>query len=61
MYQLFMEEMLKVRSQPLNVTLAPAELAEQEALAQQIVTALVKRQRSDDLSALAQELKKLVG
>jgi hypothetical protein len=61
MYQLFIQEMVKARSQPLNVLMTPEELAAQEALAKEVVTKLVKRERTDDLSALAQELKKLVG
>lgn len=61
MYQLFIQEMVKARSQPLNILMTPGELAAQEALAKEVVTKLVKRERTDDLSALAQELKKLVG
>jgi predicted ATPase len=61
MYQLFIQEMVKARRQPLNVLMTPEELAAQEALAKEVVTKLVKRERTDDLSALAQELKKLVG
>lgn len=61
MYQLFIQEMVKARSQPLNALMTPSELAAQEALAKEVVTKLVKRERTDDLSALAQELKKLVG
>jgi predicted ATPase len=60
MYQLFIQEMVKVRSQPLNMLMTPQELETQEALAREVVTKLVKHQRTDDLSALAQELKKLV-
>ena len=61
MYQLFIQEMVKARSRPLNETMTLDELQAQEALAQDVVTRLVNRERTDDLSALAQELKKLVG
>ncbi|MEK7831603.1 MAG: AAA family ATPase, partial [Acidobacteriota bacterium] len=61
MYQLFIEKMYEVRSQPLTKLLTPDELKEQEALAQAIVTELVKTDRASELSALAQELKLKLG
>jgi predicted ATPase len=57
LYQLFIQKMYEVRSQPLSQILTPEELQEQEALAQAIISELVKRDRADDLSELAQELK----
>jgi predicted ATPase len=57
MYQLFIEKMYEVRRQPLTKLLTPDELKAQEALAQEIVTELVKQDRANDLSDLAKELK----
>jgi uncharacterized protein YnzC (UPF0291/DUF896 family) len=57
LYEQFIAKMYAVRSMPLDRILSPAELAEQEALAEAIVKDLVKRERTDDLSALARELK----
>lgn len=57
MYQLFIEKMYEVRSQPLTKLLTPDELKAQEALAEAVVTELVKHERESELSALAQELK----
>ncbi|MEM6192258.1 AAA family ATPase [Shewanella scandinavica] len=56
MYQLFIEQMYKVRSKPLDELLSEEELQEQNALAEKIMEQLVKAQRKDDLSSLAQEL-----
>lgn len=56
MYQLFIEQMYKVRSKPLDQLLSEEELQEQNALAEKIMEQLVKAQRKDDLSSLAQEL-----
>jgi len=56
MYQLFIEQMYKVRSKPLSELLSSEEIKEQNAMAEQIIEQLVKTQRLDDLSALAQEL-----
>ncbi|WP_017006740.1 AAA family ATPase, partial [Enterovibrio norvegicus] len=56
MYQLFIEQMYKVRSKPLDELLNEEELQEQNALAEKIMEQLVKAQRKDDLSSLAQEL-----
>jgi len=56
MYQLFIEQMYKVRSKPLDELLNEEELQEQNALAEKIMEQLVKAQRKDDLSLLAQEL-----
>jgi predicted ATPase len=57
LYQLFIQKMYEVRSQPMTQLLTPEELKDQEALAQKIITELVKRDRTDNLSELAQELK----
>lgn len=56
LYQLFIEQMYKVRSKPLDELLNEDELKEQNALAEKIMEQLVKAQRKDDLSSLAQEL-----
>lgn len=57
MYQLFIQKMYEVRSQPLDGLLTQEEIESQEALARAIVTELVKRERVDELSSLAKELK----
>jgi predicted ATPase len=57
LYQQFIEQMYAVRSLPLDKILSSKELKDQEALARKIVTKLVKTEKSDELSALAQELK----
>ena len=57
LYQLFIQKMYEVRSQPLSRILTEEELQQQNALAQQVITELVKRERTDNLSELAQELK----
>jgi len=56
MYQLFIEQMYKVRSKPLDELLNEDELKEQNAMAEKILEQLVKAQRLDNLSSLAQEL-----
>ncbi|EGQ8471410.1 AAA family ATPase [Vibrio sp. Vb2704] len=56
MYQLFIEQMYKVRSKPLNELLTTEELREQNTLAEQIISELIKTQRAEELSSLAQEL-----
>ncbi|HBM2916720.1 TPA: AAA family ATPase [Klebsiella michiganensis] len=56
MYQLFIEQMYKVRRKPLDELLSDDELKEQNAVAEKIMEQLVKAQRMDDLSSLAQEL-----
>ena len=56
-YQLFIEKMYAVRSQPLDRLLTEEEKAEQEALAEKIVAEIVKTEKTDELSALAKELK----
>jgi predicted ATPase len=57
LYQQFIEQMYAVRSVPLDKLLSPKELKAQEALAKKIVTKLVKTEKTDELSALAKELK----
>lgn len=57
LYQQFIEQMYAVRSVPLDKLLSPKELASHEALAKKIVTKLVKAEKAEELSALAQELK----
>ena len=61
MYQLFMQKMAEVRALPTTSLLTPQELAAQEQLAKAIVAELVKRERVDDLSNLARELKLQLG
>ncbi|MES2922105.1 MAG: AAA family ATPase [Verrucomicrobiota bacterium] len=56
LYQLFIEKMYEVRSQPLNEFLNPVELAARESQAMEIVSEIVKRERTDGLSDLAREL-----
>lgn len=57
MYQLFIEKMYKVKSQPITKLLTPQELAEQEALAESIIKELVSSERKDELAELARQLK----
>jgi hypothetical protein len=57
LYQLFIQKMYEVRSQPLTELLTPEELQAQDALARAVVTELVKKERTDELSAVAQDLK----
>lgn len=61
MYQLFIQKMYEVRAQPTTSLLSPQELKAQEQLAMAIVAELVKRERTDDLSMLARELKLQLG
>jgi predicted ATPase len=56
LYQMFIEQMYEVRSLPLDETLSSEALQQQEALAREIVTKLVNRERVDGLSDLAKEL-----
>jgi predicted ATPase/uncharacterized protein YnzC (UPF0291/DUF896 family) len=56
MYQLFIEQMYKVRRKPLDELLNEEELKEQNAIAEKIMEQLIKAQRKDDLTSLAQEL-----
>lgn len=53
LYQLFIEKMYEVRSQPLDKLLSPEELKEQEELAQKILEEMVKNERADKLQAMA--------
>jgi predicted ATPase len=57
LYQLFIEKMYEARSQPLDKILSAEELEEQEELAKEIARILVKRERTSELSSLAQELR----
>ena len=52
--------MYEVRSQPLDKLLTPREKAKQEALAKKIVAKIVKKEKVDELSNLAKELKIVV-
>ena len=61
MFQLFIQKMAEVRARPPTSLLTPHELAAQEQLATAIVAELVKRERVDDLSNLARELKLQLG
>ena len=56
MYQLFIEQMYEARGLPLDKLFDAKELREREELAKKIVQDLVKREKTDELSALAQEL-----
>jgi hypothetical protein len=56
LYQLFIQKMYEVRSQPLDKLLTPDELKKQEALAHAIITELVKQERTSELSDLANNL-----
>lgn len=56
MYQLFIEQMYKVRRKPLNELLTKEEMQDQNQLAEQIIEELVKAERIDELSKIAQEL-----
>jgi hypothetical protein len=57
MYQKFIELVYSTRSRPLDELFSPDELQEHEALASKIVEELVKREKTDELSDLAQELR----
>jgi len=61
MYQLFIQKMYEMRSQPLGKLLPPEQLKEQEELATRIARELIARERTDDLSDLAKELKLRLG
>jgi predicted ATPase len=61
LYQLFIEKMYAVKKRPLDEIMSREELAKQEKLAEQIVVELVKREKTDELSLLAQELKLQLG
>jgi ABC-type multidrug transport system ATPase subunit len=61
LYQLFIQKMYEVRSQPLTKLLTPDELKAQEELAEAVVTKLVKQERESELSDLARELKVQLG
>jgi len=56
LYHLFIEKMYQVRSQPLDKILPKDELEYQEKLAEEIIRELVKREKTEGLSALAREL-----
>jgi predicted ATPase/uncharacterized protein YnzC (UPF0291/DUF896 family) len=56
MYQLFIEQMYKVRSKPLSELLTEDEIQEQNRAAEKIIEELVKAQRLEEMSSLAQEL-----
>jgi hypothetical protein len=55
------QKMYEVLSQPLGKLLTPEQLKEQEELAIRIVKELISRERTDDLSELAKELKLQLG
>lgn len=56
MYQLFIEKMYNTRKLSLDRLYSADELAAQEALAERIIRELVKREKTDDLSAIAKRL-----
>lgn len=58
MYQLFVQKMYEVRSQPLNQVLTPEQLKKQEALAAEIVKKLVVKEQEDELAQLVKQLQK---
>ncbi|MBS0206763.1 MAG: AAA family ATPase [Planctomycetes bacterium] len=55
-YQKFIELMYATRGRPLDELFTPDEFKEHEQLASRIVEELVKREKTDELSDLAQEL-----
>ncbi len=57
LYQLFIEKMYAIKSAPLDEVLSAEELAKQEKLAERIVAELIKREKTDEMSMLARELK----
>lgn len=57
MYQLFVQKMYQVRSQPMSQLLSPEQLSQQEELAAKIVHELLIKERTDELSELAKALK----
>jgi hypothetical protein len=57
LYQLFIQKMYEVRSLPLTELLSPEELQAQNILAQAVITELVKKERVDELSAIANGLR----
>lgn len=61
MYQLFVQKMYEVRSQPLEQLLTPEQLKQQEALAAEIVKKLVVKEQEDELAQLVQQLQKEEG
>jgi len=61
LYQIFIQKMHEARARPLDELLTPEELAAREQLASEVVAELVKKERTDDLSSLARELKILAG
>lgn len=56
LYQKFIELMCATRGRPLNELFTPEEFKQHEKLASTIVEELVKREKTDELSDLAQEL-----
>jgi predicted ATPase len=56
LYQKFIELMYATRGRPLEELFTPEEFKEHEQLASKIVEELVKREKTDELSGLAQEL-----
>lgn len=61
LYQLFVQKMYEVRSQPMSQLLTPEQLRQQEELAARIVQELVTKERTDELSELAKALKLSTG
>lgn len=61
MYQLFVQKMYEVRSQPMEQLLTPEQLKQQEALAAEIVKKLVVKEQEDELAQLVQQLQKEEG
>jgi predicted ATPase len=61
MYQLFVQKMYEVRSQPLEQLLTTEQLKQQEALAAEIVKKLVVKEQEDELAQLVQQFQKAEG
>lgn len=61
MYQLFLQKMYEVKSQPLEQLLTPEQLQQQEALAAEVVKKLVVKEQEDELAQLVQQLQKAEG
>ena len=56
LYQLFIEQMYEAREQPLDRIFGPDELQAYEETAKKVVEGLLKREKQDELDALAKEL-----
>jgi predicted ATPase len=57
MYQLFIEKMYEHKKQPIDKVLTKEQIEQQEELAEKIVQELIHKEKMDELSDLAKELK----